>query len=73
MWQPIETAPKDGRLIDAYGRHTSGVKTRIPAVMWDVALKEPRWWSTYALQGSGNYIDPSWTLTHWMPMPAEPE
>lgn len=62
-WQPIETAPKDGRLIWAFNTHDA---TRAP---WQY---ECMWSGTEWYHGLGN----SWPRrppTHWRELPAAPE
>ena len=59
VWQPIETAPKDGAWVLAYGRDIS--ITDYPAVIfWDDG------W-----QSAGRNEKP-FRATHWMPLPAPP-
>lgn len=58
-WQPIETAPKDGAWIMAYGRDLS--ITAYPAVIfWDDGWCPAR-------EGQ-----PGFSVTHWMPLPTPP-
>ena len=64
MWQPIETAPKDGERIDVWfelGSHAA----RWPNVFWD--SRRERWTSGPTDQGIIH-----WNATHWMPLPAPP-
>jgi len=65
MWQPIETAPKDGTEILAYyGQEGRG---QILILAWD-----ENWWGPgngdWVLNGEKDYATP----THWMPLPAPP-
>jgi hypothetical protein len=72
-WQPIETAPKDGRPVLLF----ADAETTGP--VWAVAK-----WSSYAIKGVKDYgwliaLDPSSGAaveavgaTHWMPPPAGP-
>jgi hypothetical protein len=61
MWQPIETAPRDGKTflaytIDSYGR-------RIEFAQWRPGLSE----------NSGHFSSQSGAIpTHWMPLPTPP-
>lgn len=63
MWQPIETAPKDGTVIlackaDEYPHATA-------AVMWEPFHQS--WacsWDNWPLE--------TFAATHWAPMPAKP-
>jgi hypothetical protein len=62
-WQPIETAPKDGTNILAWGPHGTGCLV----VGFDEAV-HPAWpWHT--LDGLNYSLT---TFTHWMPLPAPP-
>ena len=69
-WQPIDTAPKDGRSILVYGlpKDIEGVRFTAPGVhaaYWDSID------SSYCLKGAswlGPFIEP----THWMELPAPP-
>lgn len=62
-WQPIETAPHDGRLILAWGPCWS-----LPDIIsW---MPDHKVWQE-GLQG--DYVDDGWEPTHWMPLPAPPE
>ena len=56
-WQPIETAPKDGVLVDLW--HKGGF--RVAEVWWD---KDDACWSC-----SMDDLD----FTHWMPLPPPPK
>lgn len=75
-WQPIETAPKDGTLIDlwAYCENHNDWERRANC-RWETmadflgnefdgwyGLNNGRWWSC-------NFVNP----THWMPIPDPPE
>lgn len=59
MWQPIETAPKDGAWILAYWP-TMPISTYPRVVFWDDG------WIC-ADRDMGEYYP-----THWMPLPAPP-
>jgi hypothetical protein len=70
-WQPIETAPKDGTLIDLWGRNLLRVDRRgerIVNVRWGACTdwlgREHEDWLT----GRGEDYRP----THWMPLPDPP-
>jgi hypothetical protein len=69
QWQPIATAPKDGRVILVA---KTGSKVPLPAY-WNAAESNfYRHWDgsrldqEYALSGP-------WSPTHWMPLPPPPE
>lgn len=57
-WQPIETAPKDGTVIDIWVKGGVG---RLVDVWWDA---DDRCWVTGA---------PDADITHWMPQPEAPK
>lgn len=69
IWQPIESAPRDGTPFDAYGRN-GGITTRIPYVRWDEEFRG--WFCCYIKDAACNPINAGWTLTHWMPLPPPP-
>lgn len=69
-WQPIETAPKDGTRILAYGKHGFDVDER----KWATVI-----WQEYS---KGFVCDPNEAteydpevsiITHWMPLPEPPK
>ncbi len=69
MWQPIETAPKDGRLILATN---SDPAAQIAVVIyWEPGSRLfdiiGHW------RSSMHEIVPSGDLTHWMPLPEPPQ
>jgi hypothetical protein len=59
-WQPIETAPKDGTLVDLWsGLHGN---------RWtDYSWAAGRWW-----RYSFGYEPFEFNPTHWMPIPSPP-
>lgn len=63
-WQPIETAPKDGRVILAYCPTTMDYMRIVP-VRWHFLASHGDIWV------DGN--ESAWGgLTHWMPLPQPP-
>jgi len=79
-WQPIESAPRDGSAILAYGRHTGSppdAQRGVVAgdhwwaiILWDVwrsSLKETKRW-VFAKDGEATWSAP----TNWMELPAPP-
>lgn len=65
-WQPIETAPRDGRLIWAFERGR-GVERRQYIAWWvdcGPSRDEGQYWQ------DDNDSEPS--PTHWMPLPTPP-
>lgn len=71
-WQPIETAPKDGTNIRAYGtRHGSWGYSEDELVSIDAAWHGTgRRWIDVRDQA---FIQRRFTPTHWMPLPTPPE
>lgn len=68
MWQPIETAPKDGTLIllasiDGYVMEASWFDA------WYGDRANPGWMYANLDEEHGSYID----ATHWMPLPEPPK
>lgn len=69
MWRPIETAPKDGSLIDLW----CGDYERVADAKWDT---KRRAWVEWGIDGFDcmewvrlpDYYKP----THWMPLPEPP-
>jgi hypothetical protein len=62
-WQPIETAPKDGRKILVWPYWSDGLPE---SVSWrDMKRTSGRW------EGSGLFCTGA-SPTHWMPLPAPP-
>lgn len=72
-WQPIETAPKDGTQILAYGRYGWGgyAKRKIgwAVISWaeEFGGDESRW----VLVHDNPYVDVMFP-TYWMPLPKAP-
>ena len=63
-WQPIETAPRDGTVIDLW--FAGEWNRRMPDSCWSEALK------AWLVDGRGcSYLD-SPIITHWMPLPQSP-
>ena len=68
-WQPIETAPKDGTRILAYGKHGLDVdEQKWATVVWQDYSKgfvcDPNEATEYDPEVSN--------ITHWMPLPEKP-
>jgi hypothetical protein len=65
-WQPIETAPKDGTLVDLWisSKVDEGVGQRVSDCFCDGV----RWHDGCA------FVEDEWYRpTHWMPLPTAPE
>lgn len=60
MWQPIETAPRDGTIILAYDGCS------VQSITW----REDRWVTDW--DHDPTYEDGG-SPTHWMPLPEAPE
>jgi hypothetical protein len=74
-WQPIETAPKDGTVIDVWvndNRSSTPTGRRYTGVRWDYGW---RWFDPY-YDGRGSYVGidngVNVLVTHWMPLPTPP-
>ena len=63
-WQPIETAPRDGTRILAFGRR--GKKTVYEVTWW----RQPKDGAGYI--GWGEFNERFWPATHWQPLSPAP-
>lgn len=64
-WKPIETAPRDGTVIDIWAVIPgTDYSDRHENVHWDRA------WINY---GDWNISNDGWEATHWMPLPPAPQ
>lgn len=65
LWQPIETAPKDGEpFLGTNARYAYSLQ-RCGVYYWD------RWCWRHQVDDYGD--PPATWLTHWMPLPAPPQ
>jgi hypothetical protein len=72
MWQPIDTAPKDGTRIDIWAKtwlsyNDTFIHKRFPDCCWskgDSECNRPPAW---------NNLNTEWHPTHWMPLPDPPK
>lgn len=67
IWQPIETAPKDGKPILAFWPSMDD---------WDGVTNEYEcrtWWSGGAWHTPFEFSDQHQCPTHWMPLPEPPK
>ncbi len=62
-WQPIETAPKDGTQIIAWGENIGHIVT-------EYAPFNGTDWVWVTLDGPDYHVS---AFTHWMPLPAPPK
>jgi len=65
-WQPIETAPKDGRQILAFRPAAPAYGDEQIVICRTTAAKNFAW------DGGDNYTDRANTATHWQPLPPPP-
>jgi len=72
-WRPIETAPKDGTIIDIGGRAFDGVFERWCNAHWeDRGGEEGTWRGPWSDGYESELPDDRFVPTHWMPLPAPP-
>lgn len=60
-WQPIESAPKDGTIIDLWARGLTGMRR-----VADCQVRNGEWYCRA-------HFDIVRHATHWMPLPDPPE
>lgn len=65
-WRPIETAPKDGTIIDLWVRPYIGIAYRACDYWW---LESAGVWRTHVRRD----IPLRCKVTHWRPVPTPPE
>lgn len=66
MWQPIETAPRDGTIVDLWRPNYGG--ERLCAYRWEQLSEGNGFFSPV---GSGYCVVRD--ATHWMPLPEPPK
>jgi hypothetical protein len=84
MWQPIETAPKDGTKIDLWVVHET-YRRRVPDAYWLGDAKQPPFFDDERMEGWAaanmgydgcdgwaDEPDDNDRATHWMPLPKPP-
>jgi hypothetical protein len=70
-WQPIETAPPKGQLIDVWTVGWGAEPHRVSDCYYDNICGE---WRTSRHSGTGQLLCiPERFVTHWMPLPAAPD
>ena len=76
-WRAIDSAPRDGTFIDLWVIDSAGEGCRVAGAYW----KEPRgphdargagWYGDANAEGRYLFIEPSWRVANWMPLPAPP-
>jgi len=78
-WQPIETAPKDGTFVDLWVINSRGEGDRVANACWKTPWgpyddKQVGWWGEHENSGDRRvFLEPTWRVTHWMPLPNPPE
>lgn len=69
IWQPIDTAPKDGSRILAFGLIGLESKLGIATVKWQDHYKV---WNADPCEAS-EYSPEDCEISHWMPLPEPPK
>lgn len=76
MWQPIETAPKDGSKVDVWVTPpVSALSTGSYGRVSDCWFSQGSWWfydETKYASDPANCRSEVWNVTHWMPLPPAP-
>ena len=76
-WQPIETAPRDGTLVDLWVRLPDGSAIRLADCYWgrDQRGKRGKCWHAPYMDYQAEYgpVPRNHAITHWRPLPAPPE
>ena len=65
LWQPIETAPKDGTPVLAVLHCRSSGWTEVEVIEWDE--EDEQWYG-----GKSGWIEDETLTGHWMPLPEPP-
>ena len=73
-WRPIETAPKDGTVIDVLVEYSLDGKRISCQREADVTFEAGEWLAPngYAVEWGPDEYGQKATVTHWMPLPAPP-
>lgn len=75
-WEPIETAPKDGTVIDVWLRDLDELPGyRVPDVLWHAGYWVMRKNLHFSVESffETDTGEPRNKATHWMPKPSNPE
>lgn len=76
MWQPIETAPKDGSKVDVWVTPPArSLSTGGYGRVSDCWFSRGSWWfydETKYASDPANCRSEVWNVTHWMPLPPAP-
>lgn len=70
MWQPLETAPKDGTRIDIWAKAWLSTFDKFTYQRFTNCY----WWNGDGLNHKGKWMNlhDNWYPTHWMPIPDGP-
>ena len=72
-WQDIETAPKDGTVVDLWVLDFEGEGVRRAACRWDT-FNDNGWEQMYAeIESFCELTDKREIITHWMPLSDPPK
>ena len=66
-WQKIETAPRDGTMVDLWAEWPRG-GARLCNALWDASRPYPGWITDHRSYG----VYDERQFTHWMPLPDQP-
>lgn len=75
-WQPIETAPKNGTLVDLWIINHLGAGQRLLHCRWEQDYEDEGRWEQLYSETRGCFFtafDERARATHWMPLPDPPE
>lgn len=69
-WQPIETAPKNGRSVDLWVLDSNGTGYRYPNAIFAFNGEDGMGWTD---SNSHEALEPDVKPTHWIPLPEPPK
>ena len=80
IWAPIESAPKNGTRVDLWVERYYIEDHSKPDVEYEGMRIADCYWNENAATGltgwhtyeGGKYLEHSWSVTHWMPIPDGP-
>ncbi len=82
MWQPIETAPKDGaEILACYVKDWGWQDSRSVYGPWTISFRRGKWMASWdegpviesESYAGTQYANPPVDPTHWMPLPKPPQ